>query len=89
MCKRNVRAFFIVAYDCSTVVPAANKVDLSGAGVVGRLSDGSEEKGPAVPWYMEAATGTGSNLVRPDFPPSTGIAGGTRFFQRQHLGNLS
>ena len=36
---------------------AAKKVDLSGVGVVGRLSNGSEEKSP-VPWYMEAATGT-------------------------------
>lgn len=71
---------------------AAPKVDLSDAGAVGRLSGGSEEKVPAVPWYMEAATGTGSDLGRPDFPSSTGVtgtAGGTSFFwQQQHLGNF-
>jgi hypothetical protein len=67
---------------------AATKADLSGAGVVGRLSGSSEEKGQAVPWYMEATTGTGSDLVRPDFPPLTGTAGGTDFFQQQHFGNL-
>ncbi|KAM0868925.1 hypothetical protein ACQ4PT_040987 [Festuca glaucescens] len=38
-------------------IAAPKKVDLSDAGVVGRLSDGSEEKGQPVPWYMEAATG--------------------------------
>jgi len=58
------------------------KVDHSGTGVVGRLSGSSEEKDPAVPWYMEAATGTASDLVRPDFPPSTGTAS---LFQQQHF----
>jgi epsin len=71
---------------------AAKKVDLSDAGVVGRLGDGSEEKDPAVPWYMEAATGTGPDLGRPDFPSSIGTAGGTSFFwqqqQQQDLGNF-
>ncbi|KAM0874390.1 hypothetical protein ACQ4PT_037465 [Festuca glaucescens] len=69
-------------------IAAPKKVDLSDAGVVGRLSDGSEEKGPAVPWYMEAATGTGSNFGKPDFPSSTGTAGGTSLFQQQHFGNF-
>ncbi|CAM0882810.1 unnamed protein product [Alopecurus aequalis] len=70
-------------------IAAPKKVDLSDAGVVGRLSGGSEEKGPAVPWYMEAATGAGSGLVSPDFQPSRGTSGGTGLFQQQqHFGNF-
>lgn len=67
---------------------APKMVDPSDAGVVGRLSNGSEEKAPeAVPWYMEAATGT------PEFPRSTGAGGESRIFQQQqqqqqHFGNF-
>ncbi|KAM3332275.1 hypothetical protein ACQJBY_027840 [Aegilops geniculata] len=64
---------------------APKMVDPSDAGVVGRLSNGSEEKAPeAVPWYMEAATGI------PEFPRSTGAGGESRIFQQQqqHFGNF-
>ncbi|KAM3351181.1 hypothetical protein ACQJBY_023281 [Aegilops geniculata] len=65
---------------------APKMVDPSDAGVVGRLSNGSEEKAPeAVPWYMEAATGA------PEFPRSTGAGAESRIFQQQqqqHFGNF-
>ncbi|KAE8769184.1 Clathrin interactor EPSIN 2 [Hordeum vulgare] len=62
----------------------APKEDTSDIGAVGRLSNGSEEKAPAaVPWYMEAATGT------TDLPRSTGTAGKTGIFQQQqHFGSF-
>ncbi|XP_037417887.1 clathrin interactor EPSIN 1-like [Triticum dicoccoides] len=69
-------------------IAAPNMVGPSDAGVVGRLSNGSEEKAPeAVPWYMEAATGT------TEFPRSTGAGGESRIFQQQqqqqqHFGNF-
>lgn len=57
-------------------ITTPKKVSLSDVGVVGQVSDGSEEKGPAAPWYMGATMGTGSGLVRPGFPSSTRTAGG-------------
>lgn len=43
-------------------ITAPKKVDLSDVGVVGQLSDGSEEKGPAAPWYTGTTMATGSGL---------------------------
>ncbi|TVU35178.1 hypothetical protein EJB05_17055 [Eragrostis curvula] len=54
-------------------ITAPKKVDLSDVGVVGRLSDGSDDKGSADTWY----------IGRSSFPSS----GGTNFQQRQ-FGNF-
>lgn len=53
-------------------ISAPKKVSLVDIGVVGGLSDGSEEKekGPATSYYMGRAMGAGSGLGRSGFPSS-------------------
>lgn len=62
-------------------ISAPKKVSLVDVGVVGGLSDGSDEKekGPATSYYMGRAMGAGSGLGRSGFPSSQ-AAGGDEFF---------
>ncbi|KAL6616036.1 hypothetical protein ACP70R_038306 [Stipagrostis hirtigluma subsp. patula] len=58
-------------------IASPKKGDFSDVGVVGQLSDGSGEKGPA-----------GSTLGRSGFPSSTGTTYGSGNFQQQQFGNF-
>jgi hypothetical protein len=42
-----------IAYECSSLY-AAKKVHHSDIGIVGKMSNGSEEEASAAPWYMGA-----------------------------------
>ncbi|OEL35183.1 Clathrin interactor EPSIN 1 [Dichanthelium oligosanthes] len=70
-------------------ITASKKVDVPDAGVVGQLSDGSEDKDPAVPWRTGTTMGTGSGLQgMSGFPASAGSAVGSRNFQQQQFGSF-
>ncbi|PAN28621.1 hypothetical protein PAHAL_5G166700 [Panicum hallii] len=70
-------------------ITASKKIDLSDVGVVGQLSDGSEDKGPAVPWCTGTTMGTGSGLQGMSGSPSpAGSTGGTGNFQQQQFGSF-
>ncbi|XP_057478265.1 clathrin interactor EPSIN 1-like isoform X2 [Actinidia eriantha] len=60
-------------------ISAPKKVSLSEIGIVGGLTDGSNEKeqGPPPSFYMGRAMGTGSGLGRTGFTSSTGTGSGT------------
>ncbi|KAL6845128.1 hypothetical protein ACP4OV_024623 [Aristida adscensionis] len=64
-------------------IASPKKIDLSGVGVAGQLSDGSEKKGPAAPWCAGATVGTGPGLGSSGFPSSAGI-GGRGDFHHHH-----
>ncbi|KAF8751386.1 hypothetical protein HU200_012058 [Digitaria exilis] len=69
----------------------AKKVDLSDVEVVGQLSDVSEDKGPAVPWFRGMTMDTGSGLQLQSmsgFPSSAGSMGGSGNFQQQQFGSF-
>jgi epsin len=56
---------------------AAKKVSLADVGIVGGLSDGSDEKekGPPTSYYMGTAMGAGSGLGRSGFSSSQPMPG--------------
>lgn len=56
---------------------AAKKVNLADVGIVGGLSDGSDEreKGPPPSFYMGRAMGSGSGLGKSGFTPSQPATG--------------
>ncbi|KAK4274597.1 hypothetical protein QN277_017794 [Acacia crassicarpa] len=64
-------------------ISAPKKVSLTDVGIVGGLSDGSDEKekGPPQSYYMGRAMGSGSGLGRSGFTPSQ-PAGGDDLFSR-------
>ena len=68
MCVR----LFLITLSCEFTIPAAKKVSLVEVGVVGGLTDGSDEreKGPATSYYMGRAMGSGSGLGKSGFPSS-------------------
>ncbi|RCV27264.1 hypothetical protein SETIT_5G310900v2 [Setaria italica] len=73
-------------------ITASKEVDLSDVGVVGQLSNGSEGKGLAVPWFTGSGTtvSTGSGLQsRSVFPSSAGSTGGSGNFQQQQFGTFT
>lgn len=60
----------------------AKKVNLADIGIVGGLSDGSDEKEKGLPTsaaYMGRAMGTGTGLGRSGFPSSTAMGGSGNF----------
>jgi epsin len=60
---------------------AAKKVSLADVGIVGGLSDGSDEKekGPPTSYYMGTAMGAGSGLGRSGFSSSQPMPGNDIF----------
>ncbi|XP_066309602.1 clathrin interactor EPSIN 1-like isoform X2 [Miscanthus floridulus] len=57
-------------------ITAPKKVHHSDIGIVGQMSNGSEEKASAAPWYMGATMLDGSGLGSSGFALSTGTNGG-------------
>jgi epsin len=55
-------------------IPAAKKVNLADVGIVGGLSDGSDEreKGPPTSFYMGRAMGSGTGLGRSGYQGAGG-----------------
>ncbi|XP_010914749.1 clathrin interactor EPSIN 1 [Elaeis guineensis] len=62
-------------------ITAPKKVNLADIGIVGGLSDGSDEKEKGLPTsaYMGRAMGTGTGLGRSGFPSSTAMGGSGNF----------
>lgn len=62
---------------CCLIEIAAKKVSLADVGVVGGLSDGSDERERGAPtsFYMGRAMGTGSGLGKTGFPTQETFSG--------------
>ncbi|VVA11854.1 PREDICTED: clathrin [Prunus dulcis] len=58
-------------------ISASKKVNLADVGIVGGLTDGSDEreKGPPTSYYMGRAMGSGTGLGKSGFPSSPGMGG--------------
>ncbi|KAI5354266.1 hypothetical protein L3X38_007161 [Prunus dulcis] len=58
-------------------ISAPKKVNLADVGIVGGLTDGSDEreKGPPTSYYMGRAMGSGTGLGKSGFPSSPGMGG--------------